>query len=134
MSDANRQYFDRCPPRRGNILALTVDSTARAYDLTAVSLPDKYVSNECDYVWLALAADSVNVFFYFDSATGSSLSDTSAISAGSALAFNDAYAAILPAGQTYLFRIKRTTDKFLQVKAASTSGILRVWVSSSTSP
>ncbi len=35
---AQQQYFECAPPRRGAVIALTVDSTVRAYDLLTLAL------------------------------------------------------------------------------------------------
>lgn len=128
---AEEQASSLTPPRRGAVWALTVDSTARAYDLRTVALggytPEASLAKR-SHVVLYLQAETNDVYFYFDTATGSSLLDTTKQAATAAtLAFNDAHCAILKAGTSMAFRIDRTIDKFLQVKAASTSGVLRMW-------
>ncbi len=128
--------IDECdPPRRGSVWVVTVDSTARAYDLSKVALggftPEATQKKRAE-VYLWLQAETNDVYFYFSSATASDLSDTAAQAATSAdLAFANTYGAILEAGNPPLkLRINRALDKFLILKAASTSGVLRMWAAS----
>lgn len=123
------------PPRRGAVWAVTVDSTARAYDLSKLPLggytPEASNAKRNEVV-LYLQAETNDVYFYFDSATGIGLNDATLQAAGAGAAtFADAYGAILEAGGPPLkVRISRSLDKFIQLKAASTSGILRMWAGS----
>ncbi len=130
-SVAEEQAATLQPPRRGAVWTLTVDSTARAYDISRLTLgtfvPSAANKTRANVV-LMLQAETADVYFYFDSATGNSLSDTAKQAATPAdAAFADTYCAILKAGSSEVFRIDRTLDKFIQVKAASTSGVLRMW-------
>lgn len=129
--------FDECdPPRRGAVWALTVDSTARAYDLSKAAIggytPEGSLKKRAEvYVWMQ--AQTNDVFFYFHTADASAdLSDTAAQSAAEAdLTFADSYCAVLEAGESPIkVRLNRSLDKFIIVKAASTSGILRMWAAS----
>ncbi len=136
-STAEQQASNVLPPRRGKVWAVTVDSTARAYDLSALALADSPAPEKANtkrrYVFLALQAETNDVYFYFDSATGSALADGTTQAAGAAaVTMANAHCAILEAGASPMYvRIDRTIDKFIQVKAASTSGVLRMWASSS---
>jgi len=128
--------FEECdPPRKGAVLAITVDSTARAYNISKIALggytPEASLAKRAE-VYLWMQAQTNDVFFYFHSATDNALDDTAATSAGSAdAAFVATHCAVLEAGESPVkFRINRSLDKFLIVKAASTSGILRVWAAS----
>lgn len=131
---AEAQAASSTPPRRGAVLAIDVDSTARAYDITALDLGG--YTPEADHerrneVVLYLQADTNNVFFYFHSATTSDLSDTAKVTAGAAATFANTYAAVLKTSDPPLkLRINRNLDRFLVVKAASTAGVLRVWAGS----
>ncbi len=61
------------------------------------------------------------------------IDDTAAVAAGGALTFANTYAAVLEAGESPIkIRINRGVDRFLVVKAASTSGILRFWAASAS--
>lgn len=135
MGFAEKQAVEVHPPRKGHIKALTVDSTARSYSLVGLELaghtPDAAAAQRSE-VWLTLQAETADVFYSFSSASYTSLSDTAAASAdGAAMtAYTDTHAARLVADDTISFRIDRSRDKFLNVKAASTSGVLRFWASS----
>lgn len=124
------------PPRRGAVWAVTVDSTARAYDLSALALggsaAPEAAGTRSKHIVLFLQAETNDVYFYFDSATGNSLADgTTQAATAAAVAMATAHAAILEAGNPPLrVRIDRSVDKFIQLKAASTSGVLRMWAAS----
>lgn len=136
---------DECrPPRRGEVIALTVDSTARAYDLLQVALAGFTPQNsqrEQSSVVLWLQAETNNVYFYFASGEAGAVVTTdvddidhaAAVAAGGSLAFANTYAGIIVAGAAPIaVRIDRSLDRFLVVKAASTSGVLRFWAASSS--
>lgn len=134
MSLAEAQIAQSQPPRRGAVIALTVDSTARAYDLTGLALggktPEGAGTASMDVV-LWMQAETNDVFFHFHSASATDLNDATVIAVGASLAFNAAYGACLEAGASPIkVRINRAIDKFLVVKAASTSGTLRFWACS----
>lgn len=132
-ANALEQAHQLVPPRRGSVWAVTVDSTARAYNIGTLTLggftPDGSGAQRSN-VCLALQAETADIFFFFDSATGSGLDDTAAQAAGAGTAtLADTHAIILKAGNPpIMLNIQRNVDKFIQVKAASTSGILRMWV------
>ncbi len=134
-SVAEEQIASLTPPRRGQVWAVVADSTARAYDISKIALggytPEAALKKRATVV-LYLQAETNDVFFYFDSAVGTSLSDTAKQAATAAdLAFADTYCAILKAGNPpIMVRIDRTLDKFIQIKAASTSGVFRMWACS----
>lgn len=129
------------PPRRGAVIALTVDSTARAYDLQDLTLanvkPEAQLKRRHELV-LWLQAETADVYFYFASGSVDTVvttdvddvSDTAAVSAGSALAFANTYCGVIPKGAPIPFAIDRSIDRFIVVKAASSSGILRIWAGS----
>lgn len=144
---------DECmAPRRGAVIALTVDSTCRAYDMKGLALgghtPGEAAKDPRSVV-LWMQAETNDVYFYFadgevaanqftnESATATTdvddIDNTAAIAAGSALAFANTYAGVIKAGNVPLpIRINRAIDRFLVVKAASTSGILRFWAASTS--
>ena len=134
-STAEEQYANITPPRRGSVWAVAVDSTARVYDISKLALggytPEgsKARRNE---VFLYLQAETNDVYFYFDSATGTALDDTAKQTATTAdAAFAATYGAILEAGGPPLgLRIDRSIDKFIVLKATSTAGVLRMWAAS----
>ena len=136
---AQEQDSSLLPPRRGAVWAVAVDSTARAYDLTAVAFggspAPEAAGTRPQHVDLWLQAETNDVYFYFDSATGTSLANTTTQTAtAAALAFADAHCAVLKAGNPPMkVRIDRSLDKFIQVKAATTAGVLRLWACSEVS-
>jgi hypothetical protein len=115
------------PPRRGECFALTVDSTARPYDITALAFggitPEAAHARRLE-TFVTLRAVTNDVWFYFSKTTASDLDNTAAIAAGGALAYATPHAFVIPAGTETRVRLDRSTDLFLIVKAASTSGIL----------
>ncbi len=147
---AVEQFSECAPPRRGAVLAITVDSTARAYDMKSLALgghTPTEAQRDPKRVVLWLQAETNDVYFYFASGAVAAdqfsnetavattdvddVDNTAAISAGSALSFANGYCALLKAGNGPLpVRINRGLDRFLVVKAASTSGTLRLWASS----
>jgi hypothetical protein len=141
---AECQFYQCMPPRRGAVIALTVDSTVRAYDLVALALggfTPAEAQNDARHVMLWMQAETNDVYFYF--APGEvgavvttdvdDIDNAAAVSAGSALAFANTYGAVLEAGAAPLpIRINRAVDRFLVVKAASTSGVLRFWAASAS--
>jgi hypothetical protein len=123
------------PPRRGAVWAVTVDSTARCYNISKANLgggtPEASGGRRME-VTLYLQAQTADVFFYFDSVTGTALNDATTQAATSAdLAFATAYGVYLPYGWPPMkFRIDRNIDKFITVKTATNPGILRIWACS----
>jgi len=138
-STAEEQNSALLPPRRGAVWSVVVDSTARAYSLGAMALggspAPEAAGTRAQHIDLYLQAETNDVFFFFDSAVGTGLSDTAKQTAtAAAAAFDDTYCAILKAGNAPIkVRIDRSLDKFIQVKAASTSGVLRMWACSAVS-
>ncbi len=123
------------PPRRGLVWALAVDATARVYDISKLAIggytPEATQKRRAE-VYIYLQAETNDVYFYFDSATGTTLDDTTKQTATTAdAAYAGTYGAILEAGNPPLkLRINRATDKFICVKATSTAGVLRLWAGS----
>jgi len=134
-SIAEQQVAVLRAPRRGAVVCLEVDSTARPYDLSTLNIggnaaPEAGLSQRKE-VCIWMQAQTHDVFFYFHTATANDLSDTAKISAGGAMAFDNAYGATLKVGNPpILVRIDRKLDRWLVVKAASTAGLLRVWAAS----
>ena len=128
---AQDQAADTCPPRRGAVLALTVDATARAYDLTALDLGGYAASGgRRNEVFLTLFADGGDVYYQLASVATASLDDTAVIAAAGTLAYANTYAMKLPSGAAQSFRINRNVDKYLQVKTSSGTATLRFFASS----
>lgn len=126
---AEEHVADVSPPRRSAVLAITLDATARAYDLTALDIggfsPSGGRRNE---VFVTIFADGADIFFYF-AADNTVTLDTTAIAAGGAVAYSNVYAAKIATGTSLRMRIARDKDKFLHVKGSG-AGTMRIWASS----
>lgn len=122
------------PPRRGECFALTVDSTARAYDITVLAFggiaPEAGHSRRLE-TFVTLRAITNDVYFYFSNVNTADLDNTSVIAAGGALAYANPQGFPIAAGTEVRVRLDRSRDLFLIVKAASTSGTLFFRASSS---
>jgi hypothetical protein len=127
------------PPRRGAVKALTVDSTARSYNIIKLALGDytpdgtASVPAEVD-VWFQ--ADTNDVFIHFRNDSGAADLDNAGVAAADGAAmtsYTNTHGAVLEAGESPIcFRLNRGVDKYMVVKAASTSGTLRFWAASGT--
>lgn len=136
-SVAEVQNAELVPPRRGAILAIAVDSTARPYDLSALELggqtPDADLRQRHE-VFLWLQAETNDVYFHTSPTTQSDLDNTAKMSAGDPVAFATTYGAVLKAGNPPVrMRFDRRVDRWLVLKAASTAGVLRIWAASLSS-
>jgi hypothetical protein len=139
---AEKQFAECQPPRRGAVIALTIDTTARAYDMLALDLSGftpKNAQKEQSHVVLWMQAETDDVYFYFASgeagavATGDvdDVDTTAALAAGASLAYANTYAARLVANNGPLpIRIDRSVDRFLVVRGDA-AAILRFWAASS---
>lgn len=126
---AERYLADLRPPRRGAVLAITLDATARAYDLTALDIggaaPSVGRRNE---VAVVVTAEGADIFLYF-AADNTVTLDTTAIAAGGAVAYSNVHAAKIATGTSLRMRISRDKDKYLHVKGSG-AGTMRIWASS----
>jgi hypothetical protein len=134
--------LEYAPPRRGGVIALTVDSTCRAYDMLTLAIAGHTPANaqrEQVKVTLWLQAETNDVYFYFASGEAGAvvttdvddIDNTAAVAAGGSLAYANTYAGVIKAGNGPLpITIDRSIDRFLVVKAASASGVLRFWAAS----
>lgn len=121
-------------------MAITVDSTARSYDMSALDIgndgaPPDGPSDRSRFVNLWLQADTNDVFIHFRPDAGAAdLDNTQAIAAGAALVYVNSHGAVIKAGNPPIYlRIQRNVDRFMVLKAASTGGFLRIWAASSDS-
>lgn len=128
---AEEQAANFTPPRKSNCYAITLDTTARAYDISTLAangiVPDEDRRFE---VYITVQAETADLYVYFHTATDSALDRTAAVAAGSATAaYVATHCAYIPAGQERSYRIDRSIDKFLIVQG-SAAGKCRVWFSS----
>lgn len=139
MAIVEHQYCELRPPRKGTVLTIAVDSTARAYDLSALDIGNDGTApispgDRPRSVMLFMTADTNDVYFYFDSVSSAVLDNTAVVAAGGSPVYSTAFCALLKAANlpTY-FRINRQTDRFLVVKTATAAGNLRIWAASADS-
>jgi hypothetical protein len=132
MTDrATSQADNIVPPRKGATWAVDVDSTARRYLLTALTLGRKYEPGRRDDIYVTLQADGADVFFVFSDSSTVTLDDTAAQAAGNAdAAFAATYGAKIVSGTESHYRISRALDQYIHIKTSSGTGVLRMWASS----
>ncbi len=136
MTDrAQTQAANVVPPRRGLVWAQAVDVTARPYNIALLPFGGKAIcnANQVDHIYLTLQADGGDVYYYFDSATGSALLDTTTNAAGTPLTattMSAAMAAKVPSGSSVDVRIERNLDSWICVKTSASTATLRVYASS----
>jgi hypothetical protein len=139
-SNIQDQEGNILPPRIGFVMAVTVDSTSRGYDLTLLKFQDEGLAPNGNSLknelWLRLTAVTNDVFFAFDSAAAgtNTINDATLNAAGSAAAFTSGGCDKVVAGTTVQVRIDRLVDKTLILKAASASGSLRISQASQSLP
>jgi len=133
MGGALQQEANVLPPRRGQCLALTVDTTARAYDISGLALgghtPPGSNSGP-SYVFVTMQAITQDVWLHFHSASATDLDNAAVITAGSALAYANTYGYRIPAGGERRFRLNRAVDKFLVVETSTSTATLLIAASS----
>lgn len=121
------------PPRRGECIALTVDVTARPYDLGALALSGftpEADSKRRHELFVTLRAVTSDVWFHLSDGTSSALDPTAAIAVGGTLASAAAHGWVIPAGTEQRFRIDRSKDTFLVCRTASGAAVLLIRASS----
>lgn len=123
------------PPRRGEVIALTVDTTARAYDLGSLNLGGDSVVVNTDrprsvVIWMQ--CETADVYLHFSDGSNTDLNPATVIAAGGAIAFANAYGSVLKSGtQSVGYRINRTQDRYLVVRTSAGTATLRFWAASS---
>jgi hypothetical protein len=123
------------PPRRGEVIALAIDATARAYDMNSLNLGGDSVVVDTDRprtVVMWFQAETADVYVHFSSSNNANLDPATVVSAGSALAFANAHGSVLKYGaQAVGYRINRTQDRYLVVRTSTGTATLRFWAASS---
>ena len=123
------------PPRRGKVIAITLDNTAREYDLNNLELggyAPTYHPGTSKKVCLRFEAIGAAVYLYFAPETnGVTLSAAALIAAGGALVPATTMPGIIPSGQYRDYEIDRSIDRFLTY-AGSGAGSLRIHAVSET--
>jgi hypothetical protein len=130
---AEEQAANILPPRRGEVLALAVDATARGYALGSLALggatPEGAATGRQE-IYVTVQAVTADVWLYFAPATASDLDPATAVAAGGTLSFANTYGWRVPSGTEQAFRLNRAQDKFLVCRTSSGTATLLIRASS----
>lgn len=122
------------PARKSANIVITLDTTARVYDLRSLILgrlvaPDPTLVNG-DKVMIRLKARTADCYYHFDSANTVTLDKTAALAAGgTAIDGTNTYGDVIFAGSFEDVTIDRSVDKYLHVQG-SAAGFLHIRASS----
>lgn len=116
------------PARKSAVLVITLDTTARAYDLRSLALgsiltPDPSAVNPMK-VYLRLLALSANCHYHFDSTSSVTLDRTATIAAGGAIANATTYGDVLVASAPEHVVIERDKDMYIHVQGAGAGTLI----------
>lgn len=130
------QAMNVVPPRLDKVAAQAVDSTSRAYDITALALGGAtWKPGVKDFLYLTIQADGADVYYALDSVNTGTISDTASTAAGSTMAFGATAPALIKNGAAAEVRVARDVDRFLLLKCAGGStAIARIYASSQPTP
>src|SRR5882762_10388933 len=120
-------------PRRGQGIALTVDVTARAYDMRTLPWNVQSFSAPTDiFLYLDFQNDGTfPIYYYFSPAVSPvDLDDASVIAAGTPLLLDPKAPKLLRASQDATVRIQCDIDQFLVIKSTGGPTVLRIMASS----
>lgn len=136
-SQLERQVWNVVPPRVSQGFALSVDSTARAYDMTVLSWGGSPYKQghvgQCAFLRLHNDTGSAStLWFCMQPNSTVTLNQTTTIAAAGTLSLQTTFCEELPPGAYAEVRIDREVDKYLCVKATSTA-TLRVSLASQQS-
>lgn len=136
INESMKNNANLLPPRRGNGAALTVDTTARVYDLRALAFNGQaYKANVDEALFLDLQNDGTNpIYYYFSSSNTVDLNEATVTAAGGTLALANAVPKVLRAAQDAPVEIERDIDQFLIVKSTGGTSTLRIFPSSKSTP
>lgn len=136
----------------GQVIALTVDGTSRAYDLTALLWEGLKAAKAANFdkIFVSLQCEGSDVYFLFDqepASFGNSIDDTLTIAAAGTLAFTSGITANVPAAKAYPpahlpagmtswdFTLTDQIDRTIHLKCkGSGTSTLRIWCSSPLQP
>lgn len=137
ITTAIAQDADIQPPRVGQVIALAIDATARAYDLTALAFngePWHAVVAQTLYLTMRNDSAATSIYFQFGVTNTAVLDPAAVVAAGGALVYANTYGDFIPAGGVVNVRIHRDQDKFMVVRTASGTATLRFYASSESTP
>jgi len=128
---AQGQAANRMAPRVGKILAITLDTTSRRYDLGALSLGGQAIVAKGE-LFVSLIS-TVAFYVATNSSDAGTVDETAALAAGGTVsAFTTNGAWLVPANTEVRLRLDRVQDRYLVVKGSG-AGIVRIYASSDTS-
>lgn len=136
-TEAVYQEADIQPARRGEGMAITVDTTGRAYSLQLLVINgNQFQGQYQEHVYLDLQNDGANpIYYYFDQqGTTVDIAPATVQAAGSVLVASSVVPKVLRANQDAPVRINRALDKFLHLISTGGSSTLRIFPSSASSP
>lgn len=128
------------PPKEGQTLVLTVNTSSIAWNLHSVnigpSLLTKRAATSTSEFYMDIQADGANVYFLVTDNASAAISESNAVAAASApnIAHDAQFCGKLIDGdRPSSFKLARKQDKYLILKGAAT-GTVRIHLSSQANP
>lgn len=121
------------PPRRGECFTLSVDTTARPYDLSTLAFGGVSVeggNSRRDETFVTIRAITADIWLHFSQATASDLDNTATIAVGGTLAYANTMGGVILAGQEIRVRLDRSRDRFMICKTSAGTATMLFRVSS----
>lgn len=131
--DLQNQAFNVTPPRRSDGFALSVDSTARVYDVGSLAWGGRTFDEAAadKALFLTLEAETADVYYRFRGDSGAAdLNQATVIAAGGTVALQVTFGSHLVSNTSRDVRIDRLFDRYLEVKTSAGTATLRVSISS----
>ena len=123
------------PAVSGEVLVIGVDATSREYDLSLVDLGAAFARHPEAKFYITATADGGAVYYTMSAASGKTVDNTAALTAGNAIAgFTANGAGVIFASTAAQIYIDRTQHRYLQIKTASSTAKLRINLSSNLRP
>lgn len=120
-------------PRKGEVMAKTVDTTGRAIDLRLLAFNDiAYRIERGEWVFINLKNESTTTSIYFYAAPDATvtISATDVLAAATAASFPTTHPWVLGPSEERSYRLARAVDLFLHVITAAGTATLRLGTSS----
>lgn len=136
ITESQRQDSNILPPRKGNQVAQTADTTGRAYDLRALAFNGQtYKANYDEELFLDIINDGTNpIYVQFAPDNVVTMAPATVTAAGTPMALSNTACRPIPAGQFIPVRINRNVDQFIHVQTTGGTSTLRIAPSSDSSP
>ena len=124
---SEQHYANHAPAEQGKIVAITLDTTSRIYDLGAVNLGG--LSWEKGGKMYVTLISTVAFYYKFNSANSGTADEAAADAAGAGPTFQANAVALAPANLPIRVFISRKEHRYLILKGSG-AGVFRMWVSS----